>query len=165
MASTQDVLALEPVDFGLPDEDAGFEYKSVSLGAEVDDDFDDGNLDKVLLAAHRSGSPALAGRNGEMQDSKLDDLGPRLPTALPGNGMPLGSREGGSSGSASGDAEHGQVKSHPTVVDDFVRNFLVRNGMLKTLDTFNQEWYERKERGLLGGGALGEVPDVYARNQ
>lgn len=52
------VVALEPVDMGLIDEDEGFEYKSVSLGDEVDDDFDDGNLDKVILAAHRAGSAA-----------------------------------------------------------------------------------------------------------
>jgi hypothetical protein len=28
------------------------------------------------------------------------------------------------------------------VIDDFIRNFLTRNGMKKTLDSFQKEWYE-----------------------
>ena len=33
-----------------------------------------------------------------------------------------------------------QVTKHPEVVDDFVRNFLVRMGMERTLDCFQTEW-------------------------
>ena len=32
------------------------------------------------------------------------------------------------------------VTQRPEVVDDFVRNFLVRMGMHKTLDCFQTEW-------------------------
>lgn len=35
------------------------------------------------------------------------------------------------------------VTKHPEVVDDFVRNFLVRMGMERTLDCFQTEWYSK----------------------
>lgn len=55
----------------------------------------------------------------------------------------------------------------PEAVDDYVRNFLLRMGMTKTLDCFQVEWNEMLQKGLLdtelvGGGA---VPDVYAQNR
>ena len=35
----------------------------------------------------------------------------------------------------------GTVTQRPEVVDDFVRNFLVRMGLHKSLDCFQTEWY------------------------
>ncbi|XP_076456214.1 sperm-associated antigen 16 protein-like isoform X2 [Babylonia areolata] len=52
----------------------------------------------------------------------------------------------------------------PEVVDDFVRNFLVRMGMSRTLDCFQTEWYELQQRGLLHEEDIGVVPDIYSRN-
>ncbi|KAK6183538.1 hypothetical protein SNE40_011003 [Patella caerulea] len=57
------------------------------------------------------------------------------------------------------------VTQHPEVVDDFVRNFLVRMGMGRTLDCFQTEWYELQEKGLLHEEDIDVVPDIYARNQ
>ncbi|KAK3787722.1 hypothetical protein RRG08_019859 [Elysia crispata] len=57
------------------------------------------------------------------------------------------------------------VIQKPEVVDDFVRNFLIRMGLNRTLDCFQTEWYELQERGLLGYTDIGTVPDVYTRNQ
>ncbi|RUS86529.1 hypothetical protein EGW08_005721 [Elysia chlorotica] len=57
------------------------------------------------------------------------------------------------------------VVKKPEVVDDFVRNFLIRMGLNRTLDCFQTEWYELQERGLLGYTDIGTVPDVYTRNQ
>jgi hypothetical protein len=37
----------------------------------------------------------------------------------------------------------------PVVVDDFIRNFLIKNGMKKSLDSFQAEWYEMKESGRI----------------
>ena len=34
----------------------------------------------------------------------------------------------------------GQVTQKPEVVDDFIRNFLVKMGLLKTLEMFETEW-------------------------
>lgn len=32
------------------------------------------------------------------------------------------------------------IERHPEVVDDFIRNFLIKMGMHKTLDSFETEW-------------------------
>ncbi|XP_063286034.1 sperm-associated antigen 16 protein [Pelobates fuscus] len=53
----------------------------------------------------------------------------------------------------------------PEVVDDFLRNFLIKMGMMKTLECFQTEWYEMKQKGLLKPEAIGFVPDVYIHNQ
>jgi sperm-associated antigen 16 protein len=33
------------------------------------------------------------------------------------------------------------ISRHPEVVDDYIRNFLIKMGMNKTLDMFETEWY------------------------
>ena len=53
----------------------------------------------------------------------------------------------------------------PESTDDFVRNFLVRLGMNKTLETFQAEWYELQAKGKLKSEDIAPVPDVYLRNQ
>jgi len=58
----------------------------------------------------------------------------------------------------------GSVTQRPEVVDDFVRNFLVRTKMLKTLNVFQAEWYELQQKGLLNPEDLKPVPDCYAQN-
>ena len=35
----------------------------------------------------------------------------------------------------------GQVTQRPEVIDDFIRNFLVKMGLSKTLEMFETEWY------------------------
>lgn len=56
------------------------------------------------------------------------------------------------------------MKTKPEVVDDYVRNFLVRMGMFKTLDCFQSEWYELQQKGMLGDDFSVNVPDVYTQN-
>lgn len=56
-------------------------------------------------------------------------------------------------------------RTRAEVVEDFVRNFLVRKNMMRTLDCFQTEWYEFKEKGLLMKEDTTNVPDVYARNK
>ncbi|XP_065052779.1 sperm-associated antigen 16 protein-like [Rhopilema esculentum] len=57
------------------------------------------------------------------------------------------------------------VNRRPEVVEDFVRNFLVKTGMHRTLDCFQTEWYELKMKGLLQEEKCEIVPDIYIRNQ
>lgn len=57
------------------------------------------------------------------------------------------------------------VSPIPEVVDDFLRNFLVKMGMSKTLDCFQAEWYEMVQRGLLKTELVEFVPDAYTHNQ
>jgi hypothetical protein len=51
------------------------------------------------------------------------------------------------------------------VVDDFLRNFLLKMGMTSTLDCFETEWYELAATGQLKSEDVSAVPDVYLRNQ
>jgi len=58
-----------------------------------------------------------------------------------------------------------QTEVRPSVVDDFIRNFLIKVGMERTLDSFNTEWYELQSKGKLGEEYTNPVPDIYLRNQ
>ncbi|XP_062867884.1 sperm-associated antigen 16 protein [Trichomycterus rosablanca] len=53
----------------------------------------------------------------------------------------------------------------PEVVDDFLRNFLVKMGMIRTLDCFQTEWFEMLQKGTLKTDLVGLVPDTYTHNQ
>lgn len=53
----------------------------------------------------------------------------------------------------------------PEVVDDFLRNFLVKMGMSRTLDCFQTEWFEMLQKGTLKTNQVGFVPDIYTHNQ
>ena len=51
------------------------------------------------------------------------------------------------------------------LVDDFIRNFLLKMKMTKTMDCFQTEWYEKATAGELTPEDLSVVADVYQRNQ
>jgi sperm-associated antigen 16 protein len=53
----------------------------------------------------------------------------------------------------------------PSVVDDFVRNFLIKAGLKRTLDLFNTEWFELQSKGKLPNELSTPVPDIYLRNE
>ena len=57
------------------------------------------------------------------------------------------------------------TRQRPAVVDDFIRNFLIKHGMKRALDAFQTEWYELAEKGMLSQDDIGAVPDIYLRNQ
>jgi len=53
----------------------------------------------------------------------------------------------------------------PSVADDFIRNFLIKAGLKKSLDIFNAEWYEMQSKGKLPSEISSAVPDIYLRNE
>ncbi|KAL9966119.1 hypothetical protein ACROYT_G024139 [Oculina patagonica] len=57
------------------------------------------------------------------------------------------------------------VTTRPEIVEDFVRNFLVKMGMTRTLDCFQTEWYELLQEGMLNEEDVRVVPDIYVKNQ
>jgi len=59
----------------------------------------------------------------------------------------------------------GAVTRRPEVVDDFLRNFLLKMKMNRTLEAFETEWYELAATGQLAQEDIGAVPDIYLRNQ
>ena len=44
--------------------------------------------------------------------------------------------------------------------DEFLRNFFIKFGMKKTLDSFQQEWFELKTKGELELSTMPEIPPV-----
>ena len=52
----------------------------------------------------------------------------------------------------------------PAAVDDYLRNFLLKMDMSRTLDCFQTEWNEMLQKGLLNTELVGVVPDVYTQN-
>ncbi|KAI9344045.1 WD40-repeat-containing domain protein [Obelidium mucronatum] len=57
------------------------------------------------------------------------------------------------------------LTKRPEVVDDYIRNYLSTKGMLKSLDAFQNEWYELQQKGSLSPEDRIIVPDVYIKNQ
>lgn len=57
------------------------------------------------------------------------------------------------------------VAKRAEVLDDFIRNFLIKMKLEKTLKTFQAEWYELTQKGILSEEDVGVVPDIYLRNQ
>lgn len=51
--------------------------------------------------------------------------------------------------------------SHTEAADEFLRNFFIKFGMTKTLESFQIEFYEKKANGEV---MESEIPEVYARN-
>ena len=63
------------------------------------------------------------------------------------------------------DASRAAVTRRPEVLDDFIRNVLLKMGMPDTLDMFQREWYRLSGEGKLSAVDMGTVPDIYLRNQ
>lgn len=47
--------------------------------------------------------------------------------------------------------------------DEFIRNFFIKFGMRRTLESFQQEWFELKAKSALQAD-LPEIPEIYRRN-
>lgn len=63
------------------------------------------------------------------------------------------------------EADLTKISQRPQVIDDFIRNFLMKYSMKRSLDTFQTEWYEMQQSGKFKDSELTVVPDDYARNQ
>ena len=48
--------------------------------------------------------------------------------------------------------------------DEFLRNFFIKFGMKKTLESFQTEWFELKTKGELDVEQMPEIPKVYREN-
>lgn len=72
-------------------------------------------------------------------------------------------QQGSSSPGGMGGGSITQIR--PSVVDDFVRNFMIKAGMKRSLEAFNTEWYELNSKGKLPAELSTAVPDIYLRNE
>jgi hypothetical protein len=48
--------------------------------------------------------------------------------------------------------------------DEFLRNFFIKFGMRRTLEQFQQEWFELRAKGQLDEGRLPAIPEIYRAN-
>lgn len=48
--------------------------------------------------------------------------------------------------------------------DEFLRNFFIKFGMKKTLDSFQQEWFELRAKGQLDISKMPPLPEIYKIN-
>ena len=55
-------------------------------------------------------------------------------------------------------------ESGPEKADEFLRNFFIKFGMKKTLESFQTEWYELKAKGDLDVSQMPKIPAVYSQN-
>ncbi|CAM9198454.1 unnamed protein product [Discosporangium mesarthrocarpum] len=147
MADVEDDRAiLERVELS-DSEDEDFDYGGVEEDVSEEDEDEDEDLSAALAT--------LQNIRGGRNDGKTT-----LKGHIQGNGG-----EGG--GTDDGAAKQGTVitQVRPSIVDDFIRNFLIKVGMTRTLDSFNTEWYELQAKGRLSEEYTTKVPDIYLRNQ
>lgn len=90
-------------------------------------------------------------------DDEEDDLAEALAN--------LQFKQKGSEQSTSSSQENVVTHVRPSVVDDFIRNFLIKAGMRRSLEAFNTEWYEFQSKGKLPDELASTVPDIYLRNE
>ena len=50
------------------------------------------------------------------------------------------------------------------VIDDFIRNFLTKTKMSKTMNIFQQEWYELQKKGTFQDLGIGLITDIKNKN-
>ncbi|KDO29646.1 hypothetical protein SPRG_05598 [Saprolegnia parasitica CBS 223.65] len=135
-----DLLKLEKME--LSDDEDDFQYTNVDV---LDDDEDDDEEDFQTVLRNLNKAPEATDAVVEKAPSPIQKGNHLL--AAPARPM----------------ATSTQVR--PSVVDDFIRNFLIKIAMPRTLDTFNTEWYELMAKGKLKEEDIGVVPDIYLRNQ
>ncbi|RLN46838.1 hypothetical protein BBJ28_00017605 [Nothophytophthora sp. Chile5] len=164
MPQKEELVRLEKVQFAEDDDDDGtFQYAAVDdgeLGLDDGDDEDEDEQDFAAVLRNLNRSTAASGFDGAASTTSLSTV-----DGVSGYEDTNGDR--GVAGSPKQQAAlvrvHTQVR--PSVVDDFIRNFLIKLGLARTLDTFNHEWYEFIAKGKLKEDDVGVVPDIYARNE
>lgn len=57
-----------------------------------------------------------------------------------------------------------KVLERDVVIDDFIRNFLAKFGLGKTLDIFQQEWFELQKKGTFNDVNIGLITDIENKN-
>lgn len=155
----EELVRLEKVSFSDDEDEDGFQYAAVDDAAlngggdsEDDDEEEDfaavlRNLNRTKATTSEAPPPQEVRRPAVINDEAESPVrGGHQRQEQVAAGVP-----------------HTQVR--PVVVDDFVRNFLIKTSMVRTLDAFNHEWYELVAKGKLKEEDVGVVPDIYVRNQ
>jgi len=132
--ATEESFLVEELELSEDSDEGAFDYDGVSDNDDFSTDDDDDDLEGALRTLHR---------NSKSKNSATQLLGDVVQNAL----QPMA-----------------KTTVKPSVIDDFIRNFLVKMEMMKTLDNFNREWYELK-RKQSSDEELEDVPNIYLKNQ
>lgn len=160
----EELVRLEKVSFS-DDEDDSFEYTAVddaALGIDGGDGDEDDEDDFEAVLRNLSKSAAVGGTSASSSSYDAYTC-EKLASPDRRDGSASSLTPSSSASTVSLPRVHTQVR--PSVVDDFIRNFLLKVGMARTLDEFNHEWYEFLAKGKLKEDDVSVVPDIYLRNQ
>eukprot|EP01006_Ploeotia_vitrea_P046540 TRINITY_DN67032_c2_g1_i1.p1 TRINITY_DN67032_c2_g1~~TRINITY_DN67032_c2_g1_i1.p1 ORF type:complete len:643 (+),score=375.74 TRINITY_DN67032_c2_g1_i1:56-1984(+) len=165
-SSSEPTAKVTPVKKEAGDED--FEYEEVELDEE--DDGDEMNYEEVPAVGSDEDSDSddedgmksvLATIKQERESRVSSASSSRQQSSRGSSGKRAGS--GSSSSGNNKKKPSSQSQQRGAVVDDFIRNFLIKHNMNKTLDAFQAEWYQLKQEGKLKKEEDQQVPDIYAR--
>ncbi|KAJ0406908.1 hypothetical protein P43SY_001759 [Pythium insidiosum] len=160
--SRDELVRLEKVDFSDDEDDDIFQYAAMD-DAALDDDGDDDEEDFEAVLRNLQRSTATEKLSPERPEAAASVS--QLPSLSKSQASSSAELALGAPSSPTGTLPRLHTQVRPAVVDDFIRNFLIKLGMSRTLDTFNHEWYEFIAKGKLKEDDVGVVPDIYLRNQ
>eukprot|EP00762_Andalucia_godoyi_P000031 ANDGO_02375.mRNA.1 Flagellar WD repeat-containing protein Pf20 len=146
----KETYVLEEVDFDPDDDDDDVDIAAVDVPSDAESDGDDTGFVEHPETS-QGDEEDFESMVRSLQKSKLQDKSSTSNL----NGTSLSSTS----------VPRGQVSKRPEVVDDFIRNFLIKSGMMKTLDAFQSEWYDAISSGKIDAQRTNSVPDIYLMNQ
>ena len=141
-----------PADSPEPTGDDAAAYYLEPVTLDDDDDDEDYAYEEVEV---EDGDDDEAGADAEAEDEDLEQAIATLATKA----------EGAVAATKEELPPRAAVTRRPEVLDDFIRNVLLKMGMNETLDMFQREWYRLTGEGKLSEVDMGTVPDIYLRNQ
>lgn len=143
----EEVYILEKTDI-TPDEDDDYNYEEIK-DSELDDDE---SLQKLGDSSEEDDLSDFEKLKAKTTQKKLE-------------------REsmGGATGSQMGKTKHRQeikprVVKKDVVIDDYIRNYLSKFNMHKTLNIFQQEWNELAKKNVFNDNHLGKITDTENKN-
>lgn len=143
-------------------DDDGFRYEAVEM-ALVEEDASlelppDDDLDAIVnKMMHLTQNAGKTGNNGSTSNYMVSNTSPSL----------VSPNQQGSIFFQHPNVSQPRTDTLPSVADDFIRNFLIRTNMNRSLDCFNSEWFELKAKGKFPNTQDDQlrVPDIYVQNQ
>ena len=123
------------------DDDDDFEYK------EVDENVEDENIENIALESMKEDEDDLNDFNMLKTQTEMKRIAQQAKTGV----------------SIDVEAEP-KTLTRDVVIDDFIRNFLQKFEMNKTLNIFQEEWHELQKKGTFHDVAIGLITDMKNKN-
>ena len=136
----EEAYVLEKMEIS-EDDDDDFEYK------EVDENVEDENIDNIALESVKEDEDDLNDFNMLKTQTEMKRIAQQAKTGV----------------SIDVEAEPKTLTRY-VVIDDFIRNFLQKFEMNKTLNIFQEEWHELQKKGTFHDVAIGLITDMKNKN-